>query len=378
MSDGEDTLDRSIRTVVRAAVRDMPSSEAVVVTNEPGRTSHRWIAVAAATVVAVGGVAAIALSRPDRARVVTPASTTRPSITETTTTSASTTTSTAPSSTLPPEEQSDVPQTVTGPLRPHVVYSSGVGAAANELGLEHDCSYCASPWAPLTTSDGRLVLADTVNQRWVVVTNGKPHAVPFAANTTIDGQPRLGPDGKVYAPMAVTTGTPPSTTTAYIAFVFQVDDMATSNASYPINGGNYSYIEFAGNQLLDGPGGLPVTRVSSPARDVATVTRPDEHTLVVTYLGSSRRWSFPTNWVPGELATLNDGSVVARVAVVVGAPRTYYTRLWADGTASSGTVDGVSSTANGSITMDNNGISQMELDGQTWHVVRYDLPTRPS
>ena len=377
MTDDERDLDVAIRVVVKAAVRDTPTSNSVIPGTRNERESRRWVGVAAG-IVGVVGVASLWSIRED-ARVVRPASTTLRATAETTTTTATTTRNTAGPSTLPPVARSEVPVAIGGALTPRVLYTAGVGTGVNDLGLERDgCSSCASPWAPLTSTDGRLVIADYFNYRWVVVTDGKPMTTVLT-DATFDGQPRLGPDGQIYAPVLTVTGTPPATEAKYYVYVYGLDDLSTPTATYPLTSGTFSFIEFVGDGLYEGawPGGRLVTRVASHDPALPTIDRADANTLVVTVRGTSRRWVFPDGWVPSDVVPLHDGSVVIGVSVMVGTPRTVYTRLWPDGMSSSNTVAGDNLSLNGERTIDDSGILQIELDKEKLHVVRYELPARP-
>jgi hypothetical protein len=230
----------------------------------------------------------------------------------------------------------------------------------------------------LISTDGRLVIADLVNNRWVVVTDGKPMATVLT-DATFDGQPRIGPDGQIYAPVLTVTGTPPATTAKYFVYVYRLDDLATPTATYPLTTGTFSVIEFVGDGLYEGawPGGRLVTRVVAHDPALPTIDRTDASSLLVTVGGTRRRWVFPDGWVPSDVLPLHDGSVMVGVSVMVGTPRTVYTRLWPDGMSSSNTVDGNNFSFNGERTIDDSGILRIEFDNEKLHVVRYELPARP-
>ena len=264
MTDRDLDLDQAFRTIVRAAVSDAPSSQDVITDTVVARRQRRWVAAAAALVLVAAGVAATALAVRDRPAVTTPGTTsvatTDGAPTSSSSTSTSTTTTASPS-TLP-LERSTVSADVAGPLGHVVLHSAGVGAGQNDLGLESECSYCMTPWAPLVTADGTLVIADTVNHRWVIVRDNATDVAPFPTGGEIDGQPRLGPDGLVYAPMAVFDATKGAS--SYVVFAYQVEDMSAATATFPIHGGAYSFVYFVGNDLMESSSQRPITSVAAP------------------------------------------------------------------------------------------------------------------
>jgi len=276
----------------------------------------------------------------------------------------------------PPALVSLVSSEISSPLESEVIYSAGVGDGISDLGLEPGDGEPLVPWAPLLTEDGRLVIADVFNRRWVVVSAGAATTTPLPPDSTVDGQPLLGPDGQVYAPLKTTTGTPPTVKTEYSVAVYSPADLALPTASYPLTSGNYSLINFDGNELLES-GWRRVATIGTLDDALPRTSELDNHTLTVTTPTITRDWTFPDSWPPDIITPLLDGSVVMRVNVSSGPPATFFTRLWPDGSSESAPISGVNYTLNGSVTITQSGILQMELHSGEWKVVRYTLPDSP-
>ena len=331
---------------------------------------RRWLNTSlAAGLVAAAAIAAIVVvqqrSGAHEVGRVSPPSTSAPPVTDN---PVSTTTAARPA-----EVAGSVSSEISAPLKPEVIYSAGVGDGINELGLEPGNGESLVPWAPLFTHDGLLVIADVFNRRWVVVSAGQATAAPFPPDSTVDGQPLLGPDGQVYAPLMTTTGTPPVVKTEYSVAVFSTTDLALPTASYPLTSGNYSLINFDGNDLLES-GWRLVATIGTVDETLPRTTELDNHTMMVTNQTVARTWTFPDSWSPDMITPLRDGSVVMRVNVTGGPPATFFTRLWPDGSSESAPIDGINYALNGSTTITPSGILQMELHSGAWTVVRYTLP----
>jgi hypothetical protein len=192
-----------------------------------------------------------------------------------------------------------------------IVYRATVGSDVGSLGRD-TCSECdpLRPLTPMMLSDGRLLIADLVNARWVVVTNGTPSIVPFAFEGDL-GDAVVGNGDIVY--VAVTSGggvglSPRSVVVAYSAhdlstprweiegyqqpLVVEGNDLVTLTADFA------EYVRLP--QLVERPEPVPSITPSLNA------TPPE---LVVSDGDAAIRWILPNEWFFQAPVILADDSV---------------------------------------------------------------------
>ncbi len=107
------------------------------------------------------------------------------------------------------EQSIDVAQVITTvEAQTKVVATLGIGSGPGDIAFE-ECVECEPllPWAPVQLNDGRIIIADGVNHRWVLLSDGEsseyewPNSVVASAQPVIDDADRVyvivqGPLGK--------------------------------------------------------------------------------------------------------------------------------------------------------------------------------------
>lgn len=364
----------------------------------PRRDRRQLVLAAAAGGLVAATVAALVVVAPMRSRddstvpgsVEAPASTERLVPATSTVPAPATSAVPAPPATTPPDELRQLGTVLVGDVWQMVdesgeeLYTARIGSAPDELGAT-DCSECDPlvPWAPVQTPDGRLVIADNVNDRWVIVTDGVPATVPYSHPYPI-APPIVDSNGRIYALITYPNGQEPTSSTSEVQ-VFDPDDMSVAIETYPAP---YSA---AWSNLSFGRAGLLANRrvvegTKDVVGDVADAPAIYWDTLdggplavEVTWMDTVRRWEFPDGWAIGGMgpaAALADGSVLVMAWNVVdtsqpGASR--WVLLRPDGTASAVTAGGTG--LNGSKTVTRDSVLTLELTpGEQFTVVRYGLP----
>ena len=248
---------------------------------------------------------------------------------------------------------------------PEELYRASFGSADDQLGRE-SCSECdpSVPWGPVLASDGRLIIADNYNARWITVIDGMPTATPFAADTGLVAQPVVDGLGRLYT---VESEWSPGQLTGWLR-VYDVADLATPIEQYPVGAPTYSLLELVDDEVL-------VNRRTVAAIDGSVGSRPDVAfdvpDVTVTWQGLRRTWQFPpTSLVLGGDARLADGSVLVYLNDGTGGSTV---RLRPDGTATSAPFPGTAS-ANGSNQVTTTDRIVLQLDGDQFVVRRYSLP----
>ena len=99
----------------------------------------------------------------------------------------------------------DVPDARGPQLERTVLASYEVGSGDGELGFEQ-CQECEplTPWAPVVTDDGTVVVADALNGRWMIHRDGAWTSLPYRDGEVVTSAPVVGPDGLMYAMVADT------------------------------------------------------------------------------------------------------------------------------------------------------------------------------
>ncbi|HYN34835.1 MAG TPA: hypothetical protein VES40_19580 [Ilumatobacteraceae bacterium] len=236
-------------------------------------------------------------------------------------------------------------------IEPEVLYEASVGADVDQLGLD-DCRECdpARPLSPLVTADGRVVILDAANQRWVTVTDGVPTAVALPADLNV-GQMILGPGDMVYVTMSPRDGGP----TELVAF--ESRDLSTVVSRQPVDEpSSYPAFRLDGVDIIvfpadqDAERRLPLTPAGDPPLPSVTPSFDTEpKTLTVTGAdGAARVYVFDAGMSLSFPVPLRDGSVVvfSNQTGDTTPPHTIVYRLHPDGSISSVRIDGEDNSYN--------------------------------
>ncbi len=265
-----------------------------------------------------------------------------------------------------------------------VVATAGYGSGAGELTIE-DCQECdpARPWAPVRLPDGRVVVADPANGRWVVFESvpstvpGEPSTtrttdVPWPDRVTASSQPVVDEAGTVYVTMYGPLGA--GGTTAGQLWVFDSADLAEPVATYPASG-----VFGAPPQLLPGAvvlDGAPVDGLSATLRPRPIVrVMLDRNGVQLVDDDVTTTFVYPAGQsiVPfGPLPGLPDSTALIHVFET---GREFVDRLYPDGRVARMEVPSAGSVF-GAAWVDDAGFLQLEVavDRSSWDLVQYDLP----
>jgi hypothetical protein len=259
-----------------------------------------------------------------------------------------------------------------------VLYEAGVGSAPDQLGLE-DCTECdpTRPLSPMLTSDGRLVIPDVENRRWVVVDEGQSTTVPMPADL-VAWDVLIGPGDVVY--VAAFTLTPSGPANPEV-IAFDATDLSTVLARSSIQSRTLGMLQFNGEEVV-------VALGPDEDEERFPLARPALDTMATVELGSeagspSLQVTTPngtTTWVL-EQANLEDAMPLTdgTVAVSGGVERedTSPRAVWIlrpDGTSTGQQMATRPDSANG-LSLSERGIVSLERDEDTWRVVRFPLPS---
>lgn len=101
------------------------------------------------------------------------------------------------------EQSIDVAQVImTVEAQTKVVATLGVGSGPGEVSFE-ECDDCEPllPWAPVRLNDGRIILADGVNHRWVLLNDGESSEFVWPGSVVASAQPVIDDADRVYVIM---------------------------------------------------------------------------------------------------------------------------------------------------------------------------------
>ena len=379
MADGFD-LDASL-----ARVRREESVVQLSVAEPPRRV---WmLAAVAAVAIAVAGVGVVALR--DRSEdvqqtppVTAPTASTVPQTFPEPTTS--TTPTPTPTPTIPGPIDAvvdDAVQTVA-PART-VIATAGLGSGPGQLAIEQ-CQECdpARPWAPVLLLDGRALVADAANHRWVAFAadGGATTAeFPWTDGVIANTQPVVDDAGTVYVVMYGPIGA--GGTMSAELWVFDPSDLTTPvsrHAASPI--GNSAITFDAGAVEVDGAviDGVVPRSGSRPAVTLRLADPADPQSR--SQVALDRQGVATTfTYAPGELISwfgpqpvLADGTVLVRHDLDNGV---VVDRLFPDGRVVRSTLP-FPGSAFGAEFADLRGITRLEPsdDGMTFEIAHYDLP----
>jgi hypothetical protein len=181
-------------------------------------------------------------------------------------------------------------------------------------------------------SDGRILIADVVNSRWVTVTNGTTATTPFAFDGLISDAV-VGNGDIVYCAVTIYGGVgqpPQSSIIAYAA-----DDLSTPRyqaegyTSPLILDGNDIVVDLADlsthvrlPQLVQSPTALPLISPSANRNPQAIIISTGSVTI---------RWVLPSVWSFNDHVTLADNTVAVYVSGDVNGTDRFIVRLASDG-----------------------------------------------
>lgn len=337
---------------------DMEASRALFDRERDGRPHRRWVVFPAAAIVVGLGVAGLFVLADREPATNAPATQPTAPMTEPTPV---TEPPIGPEPTVAPTgvPSSDPPPPINlGPVNVAEVWVDGeyertvlheatVGARIDQLGVE-DCTECdpMRPWAPIALPDGRVVIADNVNERWVIVSDGEPAVFAFGEPDGRIGypiaQPIIDAAGSIYA-LFPHLDVPAGSSNSAEVRVYDPDDLSAPIAVHPA-----ADVEpFA--QLWIGPDGLDVAPsgdidglgaiAGQPAQAPTVVWHTSPGTspsLDVTWDGATRTWEFPAGWAIGGMgraAEFDDGSTLVQTWNEADPQDDYWLLLRPDGTA---------------------------------------------
>jgi hypothetical protein len=271
---------------------------------------------------------------------------------------------------------------ISAPVDGEILYEASVGSSADQLGLE-DCAQCDPnrPLAPMMTSDGRLVIVDPANHRWVVVDDGTPTTVPLPADLNA-AEGVMGPGDIVYLAMLPPPGTPASAE----LLAFDADDLAVVLVQHD-TGRLHAIpdLRIDGTEVVvqfDSETRFPLVEAGQPPLPRVTLdVEADPATVTVTFPdGGTTVWVFDPAYTPMSAVSLADGSIA-----VVGTERDYqpppHRIAWLlrpDGSSSARRIDGLDVAFNtDSWFIDSRGVIMLVSPEPNrfgaWQVVRFPL-----
>ena len=294
-------------------------------------------------------------------------------------------TSESPSTTDSPiiaEQSIDVAQVITTvEAQTKVIATLGLGSGPGEIAFE-ECVDCEPllPWAPVQMSDGRIVIADGVNHRWVILKDGKSSEFVWPFSAIASAQPVIDDADRVYVIMLGAFGN--GSETQAELWVYEATNFTEPILRYPASPIFGSTIDLSregvsiNGQSVDGL--VPVITDRPHVEFVSfDTTNPNDSTQVkVTWSGhTTNTFVYGEGESPelyGPMPALDQGDVLMRLLID---GQFFVDRLSVDGTvtrmavASSGAVFGAA-WAN------SQGFLQLETDvpSTQWKIVHYDLP----
>lgn len=348
----------------------------------PDGRDRRWItfAAAAAVIGLVAGSIVLATTRDGTKRIVA----TPP--TEVAVPQPSTTLQPAPSTTAASVSSAGTTQLTIDDAE--VLYEAAVGEGADQLGRE-DCQECEPlrALAPMVTADGRVIIGDPVNDRWVIVTDGAAEVVDYDASMLVLDAV-LGLDGFVYAIVYDQTagglreGRVEQLDGRTLAFLSaRAPDGGLSCCTTLVFDG--AVADPADSWALDTATGEAIVRPAAPSGIPTVSAVIDGDSLEITATGpgdAGRGWGLVNRGVGlPALTALRDGSVVAiqTIALDAGGMVFQVDRLLAGSVASHLLPEGVEMSGYQTRWfVDASGTTTIEYDAstETYRVLRFRLP----
>ena len=280
------------------------------------------------------------------------------------------------------EQSIDVAQVImTVEAQTKVVATLGVGSGPGEVSFE-ECDDCEPllPWAPVRLNDGRIILADGVNHRWVLLNDGESSEFVWPGSVVASAQPVIDDADRVYVIMQGPLGKGGETQAEL--WVYEATNFAEPILRNPASTIFGSTIDLSlegvsiNGVLIDGL--TPQIKDRPQVEFVSFDTSdPDDSTRVkVTWPGhTTNTFIYGEGESPelfGPMPALEQGDVFMQLLID---GQYFVDRLSVDGT-----VTRMAVAPNGSISgaawADPTGFLQLELDvpSTRWQIVHYDLP----
>ena len=280
------------------------------------------------------------------------------------------------------EQSIDVAQVImTVEAQTKVVATLGVGSGPGEVSFE-ECDDCEPllPWAPVRLNDGRIILADGVNHRWVLLNDGESSEFVWPGSVVASAQPVIDDDDRVYVIVQGPLGKGGGTQAEL--WVYEATNFAEPILRNPASTIFGSTIDLSlegvsiNGVLIDGL--TPQIKDRPQVEFVSFDTSdPDDSTRVkVIWPGhTTNTFIYGEGESPelfGPMPALEQGDVFMQLLID---GQYFVDRLSVDGT-----VTRMAVAPNGSISgaawADPTGFLQLELDvpSTRWQIVHYDLP----
>ena len=280
------------------------------------------------------------------------------------------------------EQSIDVAQVITTvEAQTKVVATLGIGSGPGDIAFE-ECVECEPllPWAPVQLNDGRIILADGVNHRWVLLSDGESSEYEWPNSVVASAQPVIDDADRVYVIVQGPLGKGGGTQAEL--WVYEATNFAEPILRYPATPIFSSTIDLSpegvsiNGQLVDGL--VPEIKDRPHVEFVSFDTSdPNDSTQVkVTWSDhTTNTFVYSEGESPelfGSMPALDQGDVLMRLLID---GQFFIDRLSVDGSvtrmavASSGAVFGAA-WAN------SQGFLQLETDvpSTQWKIVHYDLP----
>ena len=280
------------------------------------------------------------------------------------------------------EQSIDVAQVImTVEAQTKVVATLGVGSGPGEVSFE-ECDDCEPllPWAPVRLNDGRIILADGVNHRWVLLSDGESSEFVWPGSVVASAQPVIDDADRVYVIMQGPLGKGGETQAEL--WVYEATNFAEPILRNPASTIFGSTIDLSlegvsiNGVLIDG---LTPQIKDRPQVELVSfdTSDPDDSTRVkVIWPGhTTNTFIYGEGESPelfGPMPALEQGDVFMQLLID---GQYFVDRLSVDGT-----VTRMAVAPNGSISgaawADPTGFLQLELDvpSTRWQIVHYDLP----
>ena len=283
---------------------------------------------------------------------------------------------------IPAEQSIDVAQVITTvEAQTKVVATLGVGSGPGEVSFE-ECDDCEPllPWAPVRLNDGRIILADGVNHRWVLLNDGESSEFVWPDSVVASAQPVIDDADRVYVIVQGPLGKGGETQAEL--WVYEATNFAEPILRYPASSIFGSTIDLSPEHVSIN--GVLIDGLTPQIKDHPQVefvsfdtTDPDDSTRVkVTWPGhTTNTFIYGEGESPepfGPMPTLEQGDVLMQLLID---GQYFVDRLSVDGT-----VTRMAVAPNGSVFgaawADPTGFLQLELDVSStqWQIVQYDLP----
>ena len=262
-----------------------------------------------------------------------------------------------------------------------VAATLGIGSGPGDISFE-ECVECEPllPWAPVQLNDGRIILADGVNHRWVLLNGGESSEFEWPNSVVASAQPVIDDDDRVYVIVQGPLGKGGGTQAEL--WVYEATNFAEPILRYPASSIFGSTIDLSPEGVSIN--GVLINGLTPQIKDRPQVefvsfdtSDPDDSTRVkVIWPGhTTNTFIYGEGESPelfGPMPALEQGDVFMQLLID---GQYFVDRLSVDGT-----VTRMAVAPNGSIIgaawADLTGFLQLELavPSTRWQIVHYDLP----